>query len=443
MDKDFLNDLIREKPVFQDIISLQETFWINPKREKFASCKQNLLFCEKDVLDASACLSRFRSYIASTFPETVPLEGIIESPVREIPRMRKVLLERYGKTVPEKLFIKLDSHLAVSGSIKARGGIYEVLRFAEKTAVKHKLLKPDDDYSVLLSRDCRELFSRYSIVVGSTGNLGLSVGIMGARLGFKVIVHMSVDARTWKKDVLRGKGVEVVEHQADYSEAVAAGRALAESDPFCHFIDDENSRDLFLGYSVAAERLKLQLAEQGIVVDRETPLFVYLPCGVGGGPGGITYGLKLQFGDDVHCFFGEPAAAPAMLVGLASGLYNGISAKELGLDGKTDADGLAVSRPSGLVARTMEPLLSGLYTVTDEEMYRQLALLYRSEEIALEPSALLGFSGVVHIARFTEELQLTEKQLKGGTHLVWATGGSMVPEEVWKQYELKGASLLP
>lgn len=430
--------------LLQNLVSLNEVSWFNPATMPFEQAIQHIDLSEEDVADASARLERFRPYIAKVFPETAKAGGLIESPLQAVPAFQKALGMYHGMEPCGTLFAKLDSHLPISGSIKARGGIYEVLKHAEQLALDAGLLSVDDDYSTLASDACRRFFNKHAIAVGSTGNLGLSIGIMGAQLGFRVSVHMSADARLWKKELLRSKGVYVVEYASDYSLAVAEGRRQAEKDPSCYFIDDENSVNLFMGYAVAAQRLKGQLDALGVAVNEEHPLFVYLPCGVGGGPGGVAFGLKLIFKDHVHCIFAEPTHSPAMLLGMYTGLHDAVSVQDFGIDNVTAADGLAVGRPSGFVGKMMHPLLDGVYTVSDENLYRYLAMVADTEGIALEPSALAGAVGMIRVGRAEDYLRRSRLggRLQTATHLMWCTGGSMVPEYEMQNYYQKGKVLL-
>lgn len=436
-----INKLISNFPLVRDLVDLKEVVWFNPKVTTTDQGLPYVGLTQDDVIDAQARLQRFAPYLAKAFPETAVTQGIIESEVVDIPKMKVALEKRYNTTISGQLRLKKDSHLPISGSIKARGGIYEVLTHAEKLAINAGLLSTDDNYEKLFSDEFRKFFSQYSIAVGSTGNLGMSIGIMSAKLGFSVSVHMSADARQWKKDKLRSHGVNVVEYEQDYSIAVEEGRKQAEKDPNCFFIDDENSKTLFLGYAVAGLRLKRQFEEQGVRVDSEHPLFVYLPCGVGGGPGGVAFGLKLAFGDAVHCLFSEPTHSPCMLLGVYTQLHEGISVQEIGIDNVTAADGLAVGRASGFVGRAMERLIDGYYTIDDQELYDLLSLLNKEEGIKLEPSALAGMAGAVHVTQAKDYLQglsLDSQKMQNATHLVWATGGGMVPADEMQKYLAQG-----
>ncbi len=436
-----INKLKNDYPLVRDLVDLKEVVWFNPN---VTSTDQGLPYVgltQNDVMDAQARLQRFAPYLMKAFPETASTEGIIESAVVDIPQMKEALEKRYNTLIEGQLRLKKDSHLPISGSIKARGGIYEVLTHAEKLAIEAGLLTTEDNYEKLFSDEFRKFFSQYSIAVGSTGNLGMSIGIMSAKLGFSVSVHMSADARQWKKDKLRAHGVNVVEYEQDYSIAVEQGRKEAEKNPRCFFIDDENSKTLFLGYAVAGLRLKHQFETLNIPVDSEHPLFVYLPCGVGGGPGGVAFGLKLAFGDAVHCLFAEPTHSPCMLLGVYTQLHDGISVQEVGIDIITAADGLAVGRASGFVGRAMERLIDGYYTIDDQELYNLLSLLNKEEGIQLEPSALAGMTGAIHVSQAKDYLQglsLDSQKMHNATHLVWATGGGMVPTDEMQKYLAQG-----
>ena len=393
--------------------------WLNPH----ATGKGTGDFTLSDMLDAEARLARCAPLLAQLFEEAAVTNGIIESPLLKVPNLARRLLPNGGT-----LLLKADHDLPVAGSIKARGGIYEVLAFAEKLAMDHGLLTLGDNYRKLAEPEARTLFGQYTLAVASTGNLGLSIGTMAAALGFRARVHMSCDAKEWKKELLRSRGVEVVEHEGDWTEAIRVGRAETLAMPNAHFIDDENSRALFLGYSVAAFRTAAQLRQNGLTPDSEHPLFVYLPCGVGGAPGGITFGLKTIFGPKaVRCFFAEPTDAPCMTLGLVTGKFNEISVYDIGLTNRTSADGLAVSRPSRLVSREMDTMLDGCFTVPDEILVPYQQTVRSLENQKIEHSSAATFPGprMVLESTFCDDHGINPANVR---HLLWTTGGRYLPD---------------
>lgn len=442
MIKPYAQELIAADPLLRDVADGKETLWINDKYLPFAMTDGlcQLVVSDADIADAEKRLRRFAPFIRKCFPETAPDGGLIESPLREIGRMQDLLGKTAGVQIPGRLFLKMDSHLPIAGSVKARGGIYEVLKHAEELALEAGMITEEDDYARFADDDMRAFFGRYTVQVGSTGNLGLSVGIMSAALGFKARVHMSADARQWKKDLLREKGAVVVEYADDYSKAVLEGRRSSALDPMSYFVDDEYSLPLFLGYAVAAGRLDRQLKEQGITIDAAHPLLVYIPCGVGGAPGGVCYGLKRLYGDHVHVFFCEPTLFPSVLLGMASDRYDAVNVGDFGLGGISAADGLACASPSGLVTRIDRNLVSGDFTVWDAALFDYMRMLMKTEDVFIEPSSCAAFTGPVGLLRYEAGRAylashgLDENTLAAATQVCWATGGALVPDAIRDAY---------
>lgn len=395
------------KDILEKLRGEESFLWLLPRGKKISP------FSLEDLEEAKAFMESFAPLLMEVFPETQKTHGKICSKLQALPAMQKALGMEEGR-----LFGKLDNELPVAGSVKARGGFYEVLHHAKKLA-ENEGFYMNDPLSILGQQD---FFARHEIEVASTGNLGLSIGLISATLGFRVTVHMSADAKEWKKALLREKGAEVLEYPGDYSAAVEEARA-ASLQKGSYFVDDEKSPYLFMGYALSAYELKHQLEEAGVAGE---PLHVYIPCGVGGAPGGIAYGLSLLY-PEAKVYFAEPTKAPAVLLGMLSGKHDGIRVADIGLSGKTDADGLAVGRASALVGPLMVGRIQGIYTLTDEEMLAYLKTLYESEGLRVEPSGCAGFKGPLFVP---------EK----GVHVAWITGGRLVPEEIFAGYLEKAST---
>ena len=394
----------------------EEFLWINPNFYKGAIYGE---VSSKEINEANNLLLKFAPFLKSAFKELESTDGIIESPLMN--------LNKFGI---KNSYLKEDNLLPIAGSVKARGGIFEILKYAETLAANANLIDVEKDYSQFDSDVFRKFFSEYKIQVGSTGNLGISIGLISAKLGFNAIVHMSKDAKDWKKKLLRENGVNVTQYDSNYSEAVKNGRMLSDEDEKSYFVDDEKSINLFLGYSTAALRLKEQLKEKHISVDDKHPLFVYIPCGVGGAPSGILHGLKTVFGKNVYVFFVEPVRSASVLLGMSTGLNSKISVHDIGMDGKTEADGLAVGRASELCCESSKNTLAGIFTINENSIFELMKELYKKESVFVEPSAASSmiFTKFLDDDEFIKFINKEEISPENITHIAWSTGGMLVPE---------------
>lgn len=92
------------------------------------------------------------------------------------------------------------------------------------------------------------------------------------------------------------------------------------------------------------------------------------------------------------------------------------------------------------MTRVLGNLASGDFTVTDAKLYDYLRLLDSSEGKRIEPSSCAAFVGPCQLLtledsrRYCAEQGLTEEALANSVQIAWATGGRLVPAEVWEQY---------
>ena len=127
------------------ILSIYIYKWFNTNITTLAQGLSYVGLDKSDISGASDRLTRFAPYLAKAFPETAAKNGMIESDLVDISAMKSQLEQQYNVEIKGRLLLKKDSHLPISGSIKARGGIYEVLTHAEKLATNAGLLLISDN----------------------------------------------------------------------------------------------------------------------------------------------------------------------------------------------------------------------------------------------------------------------------------------------------------
>ncbi|MBO6731124.1 MAG: cysteine synthase A, partial [Maricaulis sp.] len=252
------------------------------------------------------------------------------------------------------------------GSIKDRAAL-GIIRAAERSGA----LKPGG-----------------TIVEGTAGNTGIGLAMVGAALGYRVVIVFPRTQSQEKKDAIRLLGAELIEvdavpysnpaHYARYSGQLAA--ELNESEPngavWANQFDNQANRDFH------AETTAQEIWDQ---TDGKVSGFI---CAVGSGGtlGGVSRALKAH-NEDIQIGLADPGGAA---------LYEYYANGELSAEGTSITEGIGQSR---ITANLEDVRVDKAYRIADEEALPIIFDLVQREGLCLGGSSGVNIAGAVRLAR--------------------------------------------
>jgi threonine dehydratase len=275
---------------------------------------------------------------------TAPTLAEIEEARRRLDGVARVTpvysTETFSKLAERQVWLKAET-LQRTGAFKIRGAYNKI--------------------SSLAGRD-----GGAGVVAASAGNHGQAVAWAAREVGVPATIFVPQDAPMAKVEAARSYGAHVEMRGARFEDSVDAARAHVE-ETGALFVHPYEDATVIAGQGT----LGLELADQ--LPDVST---VVVPIGGGGLCSGIALALK--------------AVRPWVeVVGVqaASCLPGG--------SGFTIADGIAVKAPGEFTMSILDGLLSGLVSVTDEEISTAIVLLLERAKLVVEGAGAVGVAALL------------------------------------------------
>jgi threonine dehydratase len=212
----------------------------------------------------------------------------------------------------------------------------------------------------------------------SSGNHAQAVALAASLLGTTAVILMPEDAPPAKLEATRAYGAEVVTYDRWTGDREALGRALAEE------------RGLTLVPPYDDPLVMAGQGTAGLELLDEVPDLDMLVVPVSGGgliAGCATVAKALR--PSVRVYGVEPAAGDDTRRSLAEGRRVEIPVPP------TIADGLQVTAPGKLTFEVNRRLLSGVETVTDDELVDAMTFLFDRCKLVVEPSGAAGVAALL------------------------------------------------
>ncbi|MEE2524992.1 cysteine synthase A [Hyphobacterium sp. HN65] len=227
-----------------------------------------------------------------------------------------------------------------------------------------------------------------TIVEGTAGNTGIGLALVGAALGYRVVIVFPRTQSKEKKDAIRLLGAELIEvdavpysnpaHYARYSGQLAAELAASEPNGAIWANQFDNTDNRKAHYDTTAPEIWNQL-------DGKIDGFI---CAVGSGGtlGGVSMALKER--------------NPAIRIGLAdpggAALYGFYAEGALCASGTSITEGIGQSRITGNLEGVE---VDHAFRISDEEALPILFDLIQKEGLCLGGSSGVNIAGAMNLAR--------------------------------------------
>ncbi len=249
-------------------------------------------------------------------------------------------------------YFKLEN-LQMTGSFKERGALNRLLQLSDAE-------------------------KRAGVVAASAGNHAQGVAHHATRLGIRSVIVMPKQTPLIKVSNTRDLGGEVILHGANYDEALALARQLAQEQgfTFVHAFDDD-------AVIAGQGTIGLELLEEEIKFDA-----VVVPIGGGGLISGLAVAMKtLQ--PDIRIIGVEPEHAASMRAALLAGQPTEITIEP------TIADGLAVKRAGARTLEVVQQYVDEVVSVSEEEIASAILKLLEIEKTVVEGAGAASLAAVL------------------------------------------------
>lgn len=218
------------------------------------------------------------------------------------------------------------------------------------------------------------------VVTNSSGNHAQAVALSAKLFGIPATIVMPTDAPPAKIAATQGYGAEIVfydrytEDRSAIAERVAAELGATMIPPYDH-------PHVMAGNGTTALELLEEVGE----------LDLLLVCVGGGGlMSGCATAAKGRV-PDIEIWGVEPAAGDDWAQSYARGERVRLEAVP-----RTIADGQQTEAPGVLTWRTSRPLVTGIATVTDDEIRDTMRFLFERMKLVVEPSGASALAALMH-----------------------------------------------